>query len=465
MRFLQGLPLLLAFAPCACGAPPEATPPRLVVLISLDTFRADALGALSGAESSPTPALDRLVADGVLFEEAVCQIPHTLPSHMSLFTGLYPEAHTVRPGGAPLTATIPVLGELVKEAGYTTSAIVTTEWLDPKWGFDRGFDDYRRLPHRPTYAPRVNSAALERIDAGNESGEPLFLFLHYYDAHSDFSQGSDNKLPYFAPEPLREGLGVSGDGSEFCDDEGNCATSFLIGTDRNRTQVSEEIRARIEGLYRAGARYLAEEIGQLLQGLRDRGMYDEALIVLTADHGEEFREHGRWLHSQTFEETARIPLVIKMPGGEGAGRRIDHVVETVDVLPTLAELLGVEPPARIQGESLLALIAGGERHKRSTFSQNSINAKKYGLRTDDEKVRVDLGQGTVELYDLLADPEERHDLAPEERQRANRLARELRRRLEESRQLAQELTRGGDEEAVTLTDEEKKALEALGYVD
>lgn len=143
----------------------------------------------------------------------------------------------------------------------------------------------------------------------------FFLFLHYYDLDSDFEQGSAaNKFPYYAPREYRQGLDVSSDGREFCDDEGNCNTRYLMAADRERRDVPQSEIDTIHGLYRVAVPHLDAEMGAFFDELKSRGLYDDSMIIVTSDHGEEFREQGRFIHSQPYDETIRVPLLVKSPG-------------------------------------------------------------------------------------------------------------------------------------------------------
>jgi arylsulfatase A-like enzyme len=474
LRFVLGttvLPLALAACPgtrpqAAAGA--SSLPP--VIVISFDTARADAFGALSGETPSLTPRLDELAADSVVFENAFVQAPHTLISHMSLFTSVYPDVHGVKPEQDPLPAAITTLPQILDRAGYHTVGRTTSEWLKPEFGFGRGFDDYEVLPHRSTYAPRVNAAALDLVNAHDASDGPLFLFLHYYDLHSDFDNGAAaNKLPYFSPEEYRRRLGLSGDGGEFCDDAGHCNTAYLLAADRERRRLPRSELDAIHDLYRSAVPYLDFHMGELLDELRRAGLYEEALIVVTSDHGEEFREHGRFIHSQPYDETTRVPLFVKLPHSSKAGTRIRRIAESVDVVPTILEVLDLPTPRHTQGESLLGLMRGsGERRKSAVASQDTVNLRRYALRTDALKVIVDLGVGRRELYDLVDDPGERHDLAAERPILAAELEERLKRLVRSNRALGAQLDtdmNGEDGGEGLLSDEERERLKALGYLN
>jgi len=451
-----------------CGRP---TPPPLILLISFDTFRADALGVLTGMQPSLTPNLDQLAADSVLFENSFAHYPQTLPSHMSMVTGVYPGVHRVTPknhrthDGGSLPQGIATLPELLRQAGYRTVGLVTTEWLKAEFGFGRGFDHYERLPHKLTYADRVSSAALNKLDASAEDERPLFLFLHFYDAHSDFTQGRKNKFPYYSPPAYREDLGTSDDGREFCDEQGRCDTQFLMAADTERRSFPDTEVRNILDLYRAGIKYLDAEVGPFLAELRTRELYDNAMIVVTSDHGEEFREHGRFIHSQPYDETIRVPLLVKFPRSWRAGSRVAGVVETIDILPTILEYAGFAVPDHVQGKSLIGLIGREASGGLWVISQDSIRTSRYCLRTARSKFIIDLEGSSKELYDLDADPEERVNIISERPGLAEQLERKLIRTILANRRLGEEF--GVDKEGSpdVLSEEERETLKALGYLN
>jgi arylsulfatase A-like enzyme len=383
---------------------------------------------------------------------------------MSMVTSTYPDVHGVKPDQRTLPESLPTLGQILEGEGYHGIGLVTSEWLKPDFGFDRGFVEYELLPHRLTYAARVNEAALRRM-AGNAG--PLFVFLHYYDLHSDFDHGpARNKFPYYATPRDRRHLAVSDDGREFCDAEGRCNTQYLMAADRERRELPQEKIELIHGLYRAAMPRLDAEMGELFERLKATGRYDRSLIIVTSDHGEEFREHGRFIHSQPYDETTGVPLFVKLPGSEHAGSRVPSVVETIDIMPTVLEYLGLPVPPTAQGESLLPLLApAGELAKNAVLSQDTINMNRYGLRTDDLKLILDLSSGRRELYDLHADPKELVNLEASRIETADRLEARLRDLVQSNRELHDRYGATGWDDPDVLSDEERERLKALGYVD
>ncbi|MEM7052018.1 MAG: sulfatase [Acidobacteriota bacterium] len=443
------------------GCQQETAPPSgpSVLLISLDTFRADGLGALRRGPSI-TPELDRFAADSIVFRHAIAPMAFTLPSHMSMFTGLNPGAHGVSTEKDRLTAALVTLPEILQEAGYRTSGLVTNDWLKADFGFGRGFDSYSRLRHRLTYADRLNREALDKLPRDPER-TPFFLFLHYMDPHSDFTQVANNQLPYYAPPEFRS-AGPAGEG--FCDPQGNCATQYLLQADRDQRPLPAAEIDAIRRQYEDGLRYLDAELGRLFQELRRRGLYERMLIVLTSDHGEEFREHGRFLHSQVYEETVAVPLVVKLPEGRLKGRQIPHVVRLIDLLPTITDLLGLASPPDLQGRSLVPLIENGDWDGLPALSQDKLRRSRFSLRTRRFKVIHDFQDGHTELFDLLEDPAELEDLSQARPGLTERLRDRLQQEVRDNRRRFNALPQDTGEEDSQLSPEERERLKSLGYL-
>ena len=233
----------------------------------------------------------------------------------------------------------------MKERGYRTVGVQSNKWLKAEFGFDR-YVPVRGL----VSSDRVTQTAIQALTLARQEGTPLFLFLHYYDAHSDFRANVNNRRPYFVPpgfEPV-----VPQDPDYVC--KGSlCATEFLIAANRAGEGVDTRKLEAIESLYAAGVRFVDSQVGELLKALKSLGLYDEALILVTADHGEGFMEHGQFLHDQTYEETTRVPLVIKFPENRHAGEQRQGPFALMDLMPTVIDSVGAPVPAYRPGQSLL----------------------------------------------------------------------------------------------------------------
>ena len=287
------------------------------------------------------------------------------------------------------------------------------------------------------------------------------------DAHSDFFQQGRNRLPYYSPARFRDPeVGVSQE--DFCDEQGRCATQFLLEVDREGRRIPAEQVAVLRSLYESGIRYLDRDLGRLFGFLQEQGLYDESIIVVTSDHGEEFQEHGKFLHSQIYDESVRVDLILKLPHQDLAGTEIDAQVEVLDLLPTLLELVGLQSSNPIQGRSLVPLLRGGELDESAALSQNKLNRMRFALRTPSHKIIHDLKQGVEEVYDLREDPGETTNLAATRPELAARLRKQLKEKVKSNRHWAQELGSDDDESTPTdesvLTKEERERLQALGYI-
>ena len=186
-----------------------------------------------------TPNLDSFAASALTFEHAFAPVPFTLSSHLSVFTGLYPDVHRVERPKLRLSDRIVTLPELLQKSGFYTAAVVTTDWMKGKFGFSRGFDRYEMIPVALSSAAKVIQKAKEILDSLDAAaGRPLYLFLHFFDAHSDFPHVTNSSLPYYSPGPCEESFDVDQASGDFCDEVGRCATKLLQAANRSETLVS-----------------------------------------------------------------------------------------------------------------------------------------------------------------------------------------------------------------------------------
>lgn len=411
--WLASLVLLLACAPPA---------PRNVLLISIDTLRADRLGSY-GYERDTSPALDRLAAGGTLFENASAPSSWTVPSHASLLTGLYSASHGMHFGGDRLPAGVVTLAQTLSRQGFATAAIVNVLLLAHGNGFERGFQSFRHVPAASSPAGAadvVNRHALEWI-AGQED-TPWFLFVHYYDVHSDY-----DPLPEYRDlfeEPYAGRL----DGS----------TEQLKQLRLGERSAGAGDARHLSNLYDAGVRQLDAALGRLMERLEEQGALAQTVVVVTSDHGEEFLEHGDVLHGRTlYQELVHVPLILAGPG-VARGERVATPVSLVDVAPTLTALLGVPAQADFEGVGLFSargVVAAPDRPL--FFETDNWLGRREGnfrraVRRGDQKLHFDGLSGRFELYDLALDPGELRDLAASRPDELARLRADLQAYLERS---------------------------------
>lgn len=451
----------------ACDRSPEPPAAPNVILISLDTVRRDAVGVYQLTGPSPTPEIDRFAESCVRFEHAWAPIPFTLSSHMSLFTGLSPSAHGVMNQDQVLDAGIPTVSEIASAGGYRSIGLVSNIWMKGHFGFDRGFDHYERVPFGLTYAERINArffGILDRADAGDQ--RPLFAFLHYIDAHSDYDKAGSNALPYYAPPDKLAALGLDAESTDFCDDENNCGTHFLTAANHSGRLIDQALIERIAELYLVGVGVLDHQIGALLSGLDERGLLENSVVIITSDHGEEFREHGRFVHAQPYVESLAVPLLVRFPGGAHGGTVVEDPVELADLMPSILGAMGLEVPSHVPSRDILAPIAtGSDLVPRWILGVDKNRKRRFALRDHRHTFILDLKTGETELYDRLTDPEERANLVEVDPETAAALETELRKTVNRSRSLGESL---GSEDPIegadVLSEEEAEQLRAIGYL-
>ena len=313
-----------------------------VVLITVDTLRADRLG-FYGAEDTRTPHLDALAAEGMVFDNAIAPLPETRPSHYTLFTSLYPGDHGVVSNLWPAAEGLVTLPALYTEAGYATAGFAGCQLFDAATGKELGFAYFDAPPQPQRTADEVIPAAIRWLEE-RERERPFFLWVHLFDPH----------MPYLPPPPFntRSALGISEAWPTFS------WPRLLDNARRNDGDLESEVFERGLELYRAEVEYVDHWLGQLFDTLRAEKLWDEVLLVMTADHGECFENGVFFDHSQCLGEGAlAVPLVVRRPGGRGAGRT-GVGVEHLDVGPTLLRLSGLEVPPSFAGRGLFERGAG-----------------------------------------------------------------------------------------------------------
>ncbi len=371
-------------------APGPAAAPN-VVLVSLDTLRAKSVSAY-GAPRPTTPALDELVgAAGTIFDAAYTTAPHTLPAHLSLFTGRYlRNLGDVSPLVA-LSPDIPTLPERMRAAGYATAAFTEDGFIIPRIGFGRGFAEYRENTSPDLHMPLGQSARTFRDGVDwleRHRDEPVFLFVHTYEVHEPYT-----------PQPPYDSM---------------------FEPDRGPDTVPQEELLR----YEQEARYLDDQLRALVERIDALGLATRTLLVVLADHGDEFMEHGQTRHCfQLFEETIHVPLMMRLPGVVPVGARVETPVSLVDVAPTILDLIGAPPIAGTDGVSLVPLLTGAPlpEWRRAVFAEakSSLTAPAVDLvsaRVGATRCTLRIAPNRTYCYDLTRDPAEVTPLGPFDRE-------------------------------------------------
>jgi arylsulfatase A-like enzyme len=365
----------------ACGGGGER-PPN-VLLISIDTLRADRLGC-QGYERDTTPALDDFGQRHALrFANATAESPWTLPSHVTMLSGLHPLTHGVRTPQLAPGSDVELLAEILARSGWYCFGLTDGGWLDARWGFDRGFDSFEAQDRD---VQQLVDEALAFVHHREPRG-PWFGFLHTYDVH----------CPYDPPPPYR-GRFTSAD-AEPIEVEGRCGNPHF-----NRDGVTAGQARFLSDRYDEDVRRVDDALGRLLADLEERGLLDHTIVVVTSDHGEEFGEHGQIGHERTLHrEVLAIPLLVAAPGLAPAV--VERPAGLADVVPTLLDLLGLEPGSELDGRSLLARGSGG------VASDLAWQSDLCAWTTASEQLIVDRESDRARYFDLVMDPWEEHDRA------------------------------------------------------
>ncbi len=475
------LALLAAVTLLGCRSEPVPRPPD-IVLISIDTLRADHVGAW-GYPKPTTPFLDSLARRGIRFQNAFAPASWTLPSHMSLFTGCYPQSHGVEQDRFALPAALATFPEVLKAHGYHTTAFITWTYLKSAFGFGRGFDEYHELlpppdlqdsaTHAATRAGEVVDRVAEWLDAWLDAwldesidgapASPFFLFVHLFDPHMSY-------------EPPLETARIF-DPALANDDDGSYErlSAYIAGLHAQPVVPDPGLVERATALYDGEIRYVDDQLRRLFAALEAAGRLTNTLVVVVSDHGEELADHGSMEGHQwtLYDEVLRVPLlIVPPPSGVGAGAAVGRaegrIVELTDVAPTILDLAGLPPLPHAEGRSLRPLIDGSATAwPEFALSQIRRFNKKVAVRTPKYKLiyTEDTGGNVFgipirpgfELYDLEHDPGEQVDIFDADSPIAKDLAARMQERLASRQHFA---TAPGPE----LSAEERERLRALGYV-
>jgi len=393
----------------------------------IDTLRADRTGPY-GRAPSPTPFLDELAAESVVFEQAYAPAPWTLPATVSLLTSQPLCEHRVALDGETVAPELATLAEALAARGWRTASLFANPFAGPISGLDRGFEIARLVPQ----ADRERVARwLDAVGA-----QPFFLYLHNVEPHDPYGHAPA------VPRPLRTRVNRLLD-----EHRARTRIDWLAGqppgTTRNEAQQDAlrselaRLRAAIDRLYDADVGRADALLASAVAELRARGRLDRTILIVVSDHGEEFGEHGGWQHDQSlYEELVRVPMLIRLPDAEHGGQRVVHPVSLMDIVPTLAELLG--EPGLAEGAAGLSLVPLLSSDDDPGFGARALstrwNRKKYyhpleasrgnlnvAVREGSWKAIWNAASGSVELYDLSRDPHERRDRSAERPELAARL--------------------------------------------
>jgi arylsulfatase A-like enzyme len=447
-----------------------------VVIFLVDTLRADRLNCYGYTERRTSPNVDALAGAGVLFERAYAPAPWTLPSVASLMTSRFPCEHGVLSTRQRIGRSVKTLAQRFKQLGYTTIGLYANSMVAAEFGFARGYDFYREsftsAGRQVTVARRLHP------------GEPFFLYVHNIEPHNpEFFAPAHT--PGFRDVPRAVRDRIAGHYRAY-----RTATrvDFTAGRTVGLTDTAGVQETHIRGLvrlledyellYDASVRLADARLGSAIDALKARGEWDNTLFIFLADHGEEFHEHGGWSHAQSvYEELIRVPMIIRFPRGQWAGRRVDALVSLVDVLPTVFDVLGApEQAADARGQSLMPFVRGEAAFRPAelhvpAMRHNVMNYyRPFKMQRGDINVVIRRGPwkgiwnvepDTFELYDLTLDPGEQNDVGADHP--------ELVTQMRDHGQAWHEQCTAYDQETAEplekLDPQTVRNLRALGYVD
>jgi choline-sulfatase len=374
---------------------PANTPPKNVVVVLIDTMRADHLQPYNSGTRVKTPALQALASQGVVFEAAQAPENWTKPSVASVLTGLYPASHGTKTGDAKLHDKAQLLSEVLKEAGYATGSFLANGYVSDKFGFNQGWDHYTNYirEKRSSNAENVYRDAAKWIDEHKKG--PFFAYIQTIDPHVPYDPPAEMIQQYF-PEPYRGVVSPRG-------------TADQLGKAKltpPKVVLNDEDRKYLEALYDGEVSYHDKYLGVFIDKLKRLGLYDKTLFVVTADHGEEFYDHQSYGHGHSlYQELIRVPWIVRYPGV--LPRRVADTVSTVDIAPTVLASLGVAAPAAMEGIDRTPQIMGARAPALSAAvsdfldDRRSIRAGRYKLVLRGlTPTFFDLGKDPAELVEL-----------------------------------------------------------------
>jgi len=454
------LPVACLLLATACGGPPEEIGRFNVLLVTLDTTRADHLGCY-GYPLPTSPNLDRLAADGIRFDLAISTSAITPISHASIFTGLNPDRHGLRvfygETGHYLEQSHPTLATILRSHAWRTAAFISAYPASERFGLENGFDTFSsgvshevmtgdprlRPPKDGFWLDRRTASAQRRADVTTDEtvawldesaggGDPFFLWVHYFDPHD----------PSLVPPPeITAGFGVS------------------------KTEPDAVLKVYDPEIF-----FMDGQFGRLIRHLRETGRYENTIIVVVGDHGQGLGDHDWFPHRLLYQEQIRVPLIIRMPGGI-RGETVGALVRTTDILPTVLEALGIETPGTVQGSDLEPILSGAEQEPRVAVAEalNTLDVHAPRALPPHQKDLLFCAMdrnwklihhfrepGNDELYNLLDDPKETINLMDRHPMEAKRLLDAL----EETGIMNIELSDPGE----PMDPDALEKLRSLGYV-
>ncbi len=434
-------------AGCSNGArEPSAIGPHPIIIINLDTLRADHLGCY-GYDRATSPTIDRLAEESVLFTHAFSQAPNTPPSQTSIFSGLYPMTHGMIEDDDRIPLSVVMLAEVLQENGFATAGFHDGGYMSNDFNMGQGFDLYDSSlgGGLKKIGPKVSRWLSDHSDKN------FLLMIHTYDIHTPYDPPEGyHDLFLGGLEPPTPGFEPTAAALE--------EIRLSVWTDEPKSLPPNDLE-NAKALYDGGIRWVDAWIDGFMRELQALGLDQRATIVLISDHGEEFQEHGSLLHEKLYATVTHVPLMIRLPGA-GHSRKIETLVETIDLMPTLLDLVGLPVPTATQGQSLLPLIQGQKTDDAVAFGESPFFGHRRFAGHGRWRLLLTKNTGQVELYDFDADPLESRNLASDR----PFIVEELKEKISawETEAVAARIVDA--DEGSSLDEETRKQLKELGYI-
>jgi len=502
--------LCAALGACAPEAPParpaSAARPPNVLIVLLDTLRADRLGCY-GSQRPTSPRLDALAQRSALFEHAQSAAPLTVASLLTLVSSLYPEVHGVQGELNPgrMSEHVTTLAEVLAQHGYATAAFTEGGYANPQFGLGQGFQTFPSYPgdRDPNVSNLLGTSRLadnlERASAWLKTAQhkPFFLFFHTYEVHQpnfarpeylrtlrpDFDEAADHARAASVIERWNREHAADAEGCQtllehlyqcpltglpaLSDPDGFAAQARSFGCAPDDAVRNERLLALYRDLYDAALRYTDDQLERLWQALEELRLAEDTIVVVVSDHGEGLGEHGELEHSnQLHEEALRVALMIRVPGDQFAPRRISEQVRTVDLMPTLLELTGIGTDGlALQGRSLVPLLRGEKEPDRVAFSHarrvDEHQNPQFTVCDGPWRLIDEPKAGRKWLYNRAQDPRELVDVAAQHPEVVARLSKLLERQAQQDAYLREKV--GSAPGELVIDEQTMKELRALGY--
>jgi len=451
-RLLLVAMVLLSFACSNSEAPDFQSPP--IIIFDIDTLRADHLGCY-GYDRDTSPNIDTFAESAAVFEWTFAQGPNTPPSQTSILTSLYPSSHGRVVNNDVVAEEAETLAEVLSSAGYRTAAFVDGGQMAAGFGLEQGFEIYDDDGGGiEKIWPKVSAWIDRGLQSSAKPPAPFLLLIHCYDVHSPYEitpwRFRDRFVPDLSEVPP---VSFSGRMSEVM------AKTWKARDEDPPPQLGPTKLEYAKAMYDGGIRHVDARFGEMVRTLKENRLFNQSIIVVISDHGDSFQEHGALFHEQIYSPVTRIPMIIRFPESRLSGR-LDPVVESIDLMPTLLDYTAIAIPEMAQGRSLLPMLKGEEWTPKFAITESPYRGRRLGAASELFRLLLTKKPDESELFNYREDPLEQRDLTRTHHDQT----RDLRLALEEWQEKVS-ATQWKKSKAGPLDSRTLKQLKVLGYID